>query len=128
VGVNWALSFTNWRGLPTMFKVGPQYTKRERDFSSRRFRFIPLNTSGLDLSLPASQLFTPENIGSRFELREETRATDFYGAEQTTTGGYGMIDLPLSNTWRLIGGLRVERFEQTSIPSISSTRTSTIPR
>ncbi|MBA3885680.1 MAG: TonB-dependent receptor [Acidobacteria bacterium] len=113
VGVNWAISLTNWRGLPTMIKVGPQYTKRERDFSSRRFRFIPINTTGVDLSQPASQLFRRDNIGPHFELREETRSTDFYGAEQTTSGVYAMIDLPLSNTWRLVGGVRVERFAQT---------------
>lgn len=112
IGVNWSTSFTNWKGLPTMIKAGPQYTRRQRDFSSRRFRFIPLNTRGLDLSQSASQIFSAANIGPRFELREETRATDFYDAEQTIAGGYGMVDLPLSHTLRLVGGVRVERFEQ----------------
>ena len=112
LAVNWSTSFVNWKGLPTVLKLGPQYTVRQRDFSSRRFRFIPVNTAGLDLSQPAEQLFSAANIGSRFELREETRATDFYDAEQTTLGGYAMIDLPLSNTWRLVGGVRAERFDQ----------------
>jgi outer membrane receptor protein involved in Fe transport len=113
VAANWSTSFVNWKGLPTVLKVGTQYTTRQRDFGSRRFRFIPLNTSGLDLSLSPEQLFTPANIGTRFELREETRATDFYDAEQNTAGGYAMLDIALSNTWRLVGGLRAERFDQT---------------
>lgn len=112
VGVNWSTSFTNWKGLPAMIKAGPQYTRRQRDFSSRRFRFIPVNTAGLDLTQSPSQLFSAANIGPRFELREETRATDFYDAEQTIAGAYGMVDLPLSNTFRLVGGVRVERFDQ----------------
>ena len=112
LALNWSTSFVNWNGLPTVVKAGPQYTIRQRDFSSRRFRFIPVNTGGLDLTQPAAQLFSAENIGPRFELREETRATDFYDAEQTTIGGYAMIDLPLNNTWRIVGGVRAERFDQ----------------
>jgi len=111
--VNWSTSFVNWKGLPTVLKLGTQYTTRQRDFSSRRFRFIPINTTGLDLSQSPEQLFSPANIGPRFELREETRATDFYDAEQNTAGGYAMLDIALSNTWRLVGGLRAERFDQT---------------
>jgi hypothetical protein len=109
---NWSSSLVNWKGLPTVLKVGTQYTRRQRDFSSRRFRFIPLDTAGLDLSQAPEQLFSAANIGPRFELREETRATDFYDAEQTTVGGYAMIDLAVSGTWRVVGGLRAERFDQ----------------
>ena len=112
LAANWSTSFVNWKGLPTVVKFGPQYTLRQRDFSSRRFRFIPVSTSGLDLSQAPAQLFSAENIGPRFELREETRATDFYDAEQTTIGGYAMVDLPVSSTWRIVGGVRAERFDQ----------------
>jgi TonB-dependent receptor len=112
VSVNWSRFFTNWAGLPTMIKAGPYYSMRDRDFASRRFRFIPISTSGLDLTGTPESLFTPANIGPKFELREETRSTDFYAAEQTIAAGYAMIDLPLSNRLRLVGGLRVERFEQ----------------
>jgi len=112
VAVNWSRFFTNWAGLPTMIKAGPYYSTRDRDFASRRFRFVPLSTTGLDLTGTPESLFTPANIGPKFELREETRSTDFYAAEQTIAAGYAMIDLPLSNRLRIIGGLRVERFEQ----------------
>ena len=112
IAVNWSTLFTNWAGLPTQVKFGPAYTNRQRDFASRRFRFIPISTGSVDLTLGPEQLFVPANIGSAFELREETRETDTYDAEQTLTSFFGMIDLPLANAWRLVGGLRVERFDQ----------------
>ncbi len=103
---------TTSRGLPLQYKFGGQYIERTRDFSSRRFRFVPTNVVGLDLSLSPEQLFTPENIGPRFELREETRPTDFYDAEQIIAGAYGMVDWALTPTVRLLAGARVEDFDQ----------------
>src|SRR5690606_29400329 len=44
--------------------------------------------------------------------REETRTTDFYDAEQTVAAGYGMVDVSLSTRARLVGGVRVEQFDQ----------------
>ena len=112
LGASWSFPVTKWNGLPMSVKVGPQYSRRERDFASRRFRFVPLDVIGLDLSQSPQALFAPENIGSRFELREETRATDFYNAEQEVASVYGMADVALSAAWRVIGGARLERFTQ----------------
>ncbi len=112
VGADWSIYTTQWSGLPAMIKVGPYVQFRDRDFSSRRFRFIPIATGQFDLTQPAETLFAPENIGPVFELREETRNTDTYAADQTITAGYGMIDLPFTEKWRLVGGVRVERSEQ----------------
>ncbi len=110
--VNWNVVFAGPQGLPAQFKFGGSYSTRERDFDSRRFRFIPLSTVRFDLTRTPEQLFTPENIGTRFELREETRETDSYDAEQTVTAGYAMLDLSLSARLRLITGARVEKYEQ----------------
>ena len=111
-GVHWSASFTSWNSLPTMIKFGPHYTRRERDFSSRRFRFIPTNVIGFDLTQSPEQLFSAANIGPVFELREETRATDTYAAEQDIFGIYGMMDLPINDRWRIVAGLRLEQFDQ----------------
>ncbi|HEX9637542.1 MAG TPA: TonB-dependent receptor [Acidobacteriota bacterium] len=111
-GADWSLFFDQWQGLPALIKFGPLLVNRERDFSSRRFRFRPRNTIGVDLSLPPEQLFTPANIGPVFELTEETRNTDTYAANQDITAFYGMVDLPFSRKLRLVGGLRVERSDQ----------------
>jgi hypothetical protein len=110
--VNWSTPFTGINGLPAMLKVGPYVSQRTRDFASRRFRFVPINVVRVDLTPAPEDLYTPGNIGPVFELREETRATDFYDAEQTIYAGYGVLDLSLGSRARLITGVRVEKFNQ----------------
>jgi hypothetical protein len=112
VAFNWS-TFRTINELPTQFKFGGQYIDRSRDFSSRRFRFVPGSVSGIDLTAQPEAIFTEENIApGRFELKEETRTTDTYAATQTTASFYGMTDLALSSRARIIGGLRVEAFDQ----------------
>ena len=112
VGFDWSAFFTQWDGLPAMLKFGPQLTLRERDFGSRRFRLNPRVAGLVDLTGTPEEIFTPAHIGPAYELREETRPTDTYGAEQTVTAAYGMVDLPLSRNLRIIGGVRLERSTQ----------------
>lgn len=117
VSASWNTTFTGFRGLPATLKFGPAFSNRQRDFSSRRFRFVPNNSIPsvvvrFDLSQSPEELFSPANIGPRYELREETRATDFYTAEQTVVAGFGMVDLPLGSRARLVAGARVEQFKQ----------------
>ena len=116
VGANWSV-FAAAAGRPTQIKFGVSYVERARDFASRRFRYIPsvLNKDGavpVDLSLAPEELFAPANIGGVFRFNEETRPVDAYAGEQTTTAGYGMVDVVLSDSTRLIAGARVERFDQ----------------
>lgn len=112
LGLDWSFFTTQWSGLPLMIKVGPYVQQRNRDFSSRRFRLVNIAPGRIDITQPPEVLFAPENIGPYFELQEQTRPTDTYTADQTITAGYGMVDLPFSSRWRLIGGVRVERSEQ----------------
>ena len=134
---NWSTLFEQWEGLASQVKFGGNYIDRSRDFQSRRLRFVPRSLGGIfagaggardlghrlgsfasrgaasvDLSLPAEQLFTTANIGEAFELKEETRGTDRYDAAQTIRSFYGMVDLPLSASTRLVTGARVEQFRQ----------------
>ena len=111
--LNSSTFFTGPQELPAQVKFGVAYDDRTRDFASRRFRLVHANTSGIDLSLSPEQLFVPQNIGTVFQFKEETRSTDTYDASQTLAAGYAMVDLPLSATWRIVGGARVENFEQT---------------
>lgn len=111
VSLNWS-TFGTLGGRPVQLKFGPSFTRRSRDFSSRRFRYIPTNIVNPDLTLPPEQLFTPELIGPAFRFNEETRPVDAYDAEQTNVAFYGMGDFVLSNRVRLVAGARVERFEQ----------------
>ena len=109
---NWSSLFEQWDGLASQVKFGANYIDRQRDFVSRRLRFAPRNAAGVDLSLPAEQLFTPANIGPVFQLNEETRGTDRYDASQEVRSYYGMIDLPLTAQARLVTGARIEHFTQ----------------
>jgi TonB-dependent receptor len=116
VAANWSL-FKSSGGRPTQYKFGVNVIDRERDFSSRRFRFIPnVATSGgsvgLNLALPPEDLYTTDNIGPRWRFNEETRPVDAYNGTYTTLAAYGMVDVALSANSRLIAGLRVEDFDQ----------------
>ena len=92
-----------------IFKVGYRGTFRGRDFQARRFRFIPQQTTTLNLFLPSDQLFANENIRpDGFQLIEFTRATDTYVADMDIYAGYAMIDLALGGRWRVVGGVRIE--------------------
>jgi TonB-dependent receptor len=116
VGANWSI-FQTSAGRATQYKFGLGYVERTRDFQSRRFHFIPI-AANKDSAVPAAltstpeQLFTSANIGVAFRLNEETLPDDAYDGEQTTTAGYGMVDVGLTSSTRLVAGLRVERFDQ----------------
>jgi len=121
VGVNWA-TLSSPGGMPTQFKFGFSYTDRTRDFTSRRFHYIPITTQKADSGnllfdnrLGPEEIFVSSNIGTAFRFNEETRPTDAYAGEQTTTSGYGMVDITMTARTRLVAGARVERFDQTVI-------------
>jgi TonB-dependent receptor len=113
---NWSL-FSAAGGRPTHVKFGFNVVERSRDFESRRFRFIPIvvnkdGASPIDLTQTPEALYQSASIGQFFRFNEETRPVDAYGGEQTTTAGYGMVDVALSSRSRLVAGARVERFDQ----------------
>jgi hypothetical protein len=117
--INWSI-FNAVGGRPTQYKFGLNYVGRTRDFQSRRFHFIPITTQKADAGnllydnrLPPEELFTSANIGTAFRFNEETRPTDAYAGDQTTTSGYGMLDIAIGARTRIIAGARVERFDQT---------------
>ena len=118
---NWSLTSAAG-GRPTQYKFGFNYVDRERDFTARRFHFIPITTQKADTGnllynplLPPEELFVSDNIGTAFRFNEETRPVDAYVGDQSTAAFYGMVDLTLTNNTRLVTGLRVENFDQTVI-------------
>jgi outer membrane receptor protein involved in Fe transport len=111
VGANWS-AFRTLAGRPAIYKFGPSYIRRTRDFASRRFRYIPTNAVPLNLTQTPEQLFATANIGPSYRFNEETRPVDAYDAEQVTVGAFGMGDWVLSNKARLVAGVRVERFRE----------------
>ena len=113
LALDWSVFLPQWSGLPTQLRAGPQYTRRDRTFQSRRFRYQPRNRNGIDITATPEEIFAPENIRpDGFELREETRPTDAYTAEQEVLAFYVMADMPITQRWRFIGGARVEDSRQ----------------
>ena len=114
--LNWSVFVGNTR--PTQVKFGANYVNRTRDFQSRRFRYIPI-TLTKDGALQFNNLLTPEelytanNVGTAFRFNEETRPSDAYAGDQSTTAVYGMVDVAFTATTRLVAGARVEQFDQT---------------
>lgn len=106
--VDWSIPF--FKGsVSGLFKTGFRATVRKRDFQARRFRYLPQQTTTLDLFAPSNQLFAPENIRpTGFQIVEYTRGTDAYTADQDIYAGYAMLDLALGARWRIVGGIRFE--------------------
>jgi TonB-dependent receptor len=112
-----------WSGLPAKLKLGPAYTRRERDQSLRQFLF-DARRSGFYLTLPTETLLAPQNVGplpSRPGLifSEVSQPRDSFSASQEIAGLYGLLELPilagrpsedggLVHQLRLIGGVRGE--------------------
>jgi hypothetical protein len=94
-------------------KAGFSFINRDRVFDSRRFRFRPRSTFGVDTSLSPEQLLSPELIDPDrgFELGEETRPTDHYDAFHDIYSVYAMADVAWSR-WRFVGGVRAEDSDQ----------------
>ena len=96
-----------------LWKTGFRLTHRERDFQARRFRYIPQQSSTLNLYAPSNELFASENIRSDgFQLVEFTRGTDKYSADMDIYAGYTMVDLSAGPRWRFSGGIRFESSDQ----------------
>jgi outer membrane receptor protein involved in Fe transport len=106
-GMDW--SFFLFRGgFNATIKFGGLYQNRVRDFSARRFVFLVLDRT-LDLHESPEKLFQFYNIKPKsIELREVTRFTDTFDAEQEIYAGYGMADIVFSPKWRAVGGVRYE--------------------
>ncbi|HUP21718.1 MAG TPA: TonB-dependent receptor, partial [Thermoanaerobaculia bacterium] len=94
------------------FKGGVALTQNDRLFDGRRLRMFPRRTIGIDLTLPAEEIYTAENINpNAFEVREVTNPTDFYQGDQEVLAAYAQLDWAWGD-WRLIGGVRMEQSEQ----------------
>ena len=111
--LDWTSFFTGDKYYGSI-KAGFARTQNDRDFAGRRIRFDHRNTRGVDLTQRPEELFSPENIGTAFEIQEITRPTDFYRGDHEILAGYVQADLGWGN-WRLIGGVRVEDSDQNVI-------------
>jgi outer membrane receptor protein involved in Fe transport len=96
------------------FKTGFAALLRHRDSETRFFQFELRDFHDIELSAPPSQIYAPENFHSDGILvREATRPTDSYKADQEIFAGFVMLDLRPADRLRLNAGLRYEHATQT---------------
>ncbi len=107
-----------------IIKIGGGYQIRKRDFTSRLLGFTEYNDNNgvvFDnslLALPEDQIFLRQHLGKLsngkggFMLGDGTLPNSDYNASSALTHFYIMNDQRLYKLFRLIYGLRVERFNQ----------------
>lgn len=104
-------------------KTGYYIQNRERDFSARNLGFSQYKPAGKKfndslLLLPSDQIFNSENLGQLasgkggFKLEEATKVSDNYQASSLLHAGYLMTDTKIGSKFRIIGGVRVESYNQ----------------
>lgn len=101
-------------------RFGGALRANERHFSLRRFSYRraerPENPD-FEL-LPPEDLFSAANVGPNVSLSDETSGNDGYIASQSLAAAYLMLDWPIWDWVRLVGGARAEAFRQTVNPGL----------
>jgi len=104
-------------------KIGGMHQYRARDFQSRNFGFSQYKPTGSSfnsqlLLLPEDEIFAPENLGllqngqGGFKLDEASSVDDSYQASSFLNAGFIMADATIAKKLRLIGGARLESYNQ----------------
>lgn len=99
-------------------KIGYVSSEKERDSEVRRFGFAfngPIANDNELLLKPLEEILAPENITEDgFVMRELTRPTDSYKANNSLEAFYGQVEFNFDDRLRLTFGGRQEDFEQES--------------
>ncbi len=121
--LNFAIPFSQWNGLNSKFKFGTTYQKVDRKFNERVFTYSVSNNLFNQLNGDISALFDEQNAGIikvdtlsggrlRYTfgnvIRDNSRKKNNYTGDQEVTAYYSMIEMPLLQQLKFIGGLRYE--------------------
>jgi outer membrane receptor protein involved in Fe transport len=100
-------------------KVGGVYNTTDRIFSERQFSFNePEFGSGVEFDGDANSFFSDQNVGIVDEgqfgpvwgltIDDQTGEFNSYDGDRTVGAGYAMATIPVSERFRVIGGVRLE--------------------
>lgn len=124
--VNLSIPFKQWAGLNSKFKMGFASNNIDREYNQRRFDYVPnrlslddyadgykLNTdslfSAVGISDSSSRPDSPRRwFNDSFVVDEAVDSTNFFKGDLKTTAYYFMVDVPLLQRFRFIGGARFE--------------------
>lgn len=91
-------------------KVGGLLRDKPRTFTSSFFQVRSISADPSVLALPPEQLFAPENIGTAITMISSADIAGNYQSDDDLTAFYGMTDVQLLPSVRVVGGLRVEHW------------------
>lgn len=126
--VDYTLPFEQWSGLKSKLKLGYYEQHSDREFTERLFTYNTNNELFQTLEGDIEAYFQTENIGissvdtlSGNNLRynfgtnieENSKPRNNYSGDQKITAGYAMIELPILDFVRFIGGVRYETTDLT---------------
>lgn len=116
-GLDWSIPVDFIKN--SKFKTGSLIRLKNRDFNAHRYAYS--NFADAVRAEQPEQLFSSENIANGLvNFEDNTQPNDAYTAHENTIAGYVMMDLPIENKWRFIGGVRYENV-QTQLNSIDPT-------
>lgn len=118
-GLDLSLPIARNAERPGRVEIGTTVVERRRNSGIRRFSYEFQGIDGMDLSAPIHEILVPGNIGSDgpedqgyLVLGEVTTNSDDYVAVQHLRAAHALLELPVSNRLRLMGGARVENSVQ----------------
>ncbi len=121
--INLKIPFKQWSGQKGDFKTGAYFQNLDRDFNERIFSYRVDNRLFNDLGGDIEALFSPVylgiistdtlsngNIRHNFgnTIRDNSKLRNQYTGDQGIVAYYGMVDLPLFKSLKIITGLRYE--------------------
>ncbi|MGB3587875.1 MAG: TonB-dependent receptor [Tunicatimonas sp.] len=111
--LNFTLPINIADGREAKIKFGGAYTERDRSFRERRFIYTVdfLSYDGLVDNRLADNQIGFDNEGNRLPvyIEESTQPGNNYDAQQAVYAGYLMIDAPVTEKLRIVGGARLEQ-------------------
>jgi len=104
------IPFNQWSGLQAKLKTGGAFLRKDRQFREQQYRF---DNQSQSFSGRVEQYFSSENTwdigdGEGVFLIDAFDASNNYDAQQLVWAAYLMTELPLTQSLRLITGLRIE--------------------
>ena len=118
LGLDFTMVFYGPKNSIITPKIGYVSAEKQRDSEIRRYGFAfngPIANDPALLVKPLEQILIPENIvRAGFQIREITRPTDNYYADNNLEAFYGQVEVNFDDRLRLTLGGRQEDFNQVS--------------
>ena len=134
-GLNFSVPFNQWEGKSSKLKFGVAYQNVDRAFKERIFVYDASNQLFNQLNGNLDKFFAQENVGIssvdtlnggtlRYNfanvIRDNSRLRNNYNGDMQVFATYGMVELPIFNDLKFIGGARLETTDLTLLSADST--------